>query len=240
MVGIASPCLLLNVGPRGLLALGDTTASIRITVYDRLATNRVNKSMNALTHNKYSRCYFSIVERARTRIYAGYTEKHHILPRSLGGSSLPDNLVRLTPREHFVCHALLARCTEGLARRKMVKALWMFCTKAGRLTADYKITSRAYAVARAAYSRELSAEMTGRRMAEETCAKIAVAVTGEKNGMFGRRTGKKHQRAKQSSPEHREKLRQAKLGKPRSEAAKQSIREGMAKRKALRLESACS
>ena len=33
----------------------------------------------------------------------GYYEKHHIQPKSLGGSNKKENLVRLTAREHFIC-----------------------------------------------------------------------------------------------------------------------------------------
>lgn len=37
-----------------------------------------------------------------------YGENHHIIPRCLGGSDDKENLVRLTAREHFICHMLLA------------------------------------------------------------------------------------------------------------------------------------
>lgn len=33
-----------------------------------------------------------------------YFELHHILPKSLGGTNAADNLVLLTPKEHFICH----------------------------------------------------------------------------------------------------------------------------------------
>ena len=42
-------------------------------------------------------------------------EKHHILPRSEGGSNKKTNLVELTLREHFIVHMLLIkmnRCTK--------------------------------------------------------------------------------------------------------------------------------
>lgn len=57
----------------------------------------------------YKRIYDSIIERARSRELDGYTEKHHILPRCLGGTDEPGNLVRLTAEEHYVCHQLLAK-----------------------------------------------------------------------------------------------------------------------------------
>jgi hypothetical protein len=36
-----------------------------------------------------------------------YTERHHIVPKSLGGTDDPSNLVVLTGREHWVAHLLL-------------------------------------------------------------------------------------------------------------------------------------
>jgi len=36
-----------------------------------------------------------------------YYEKHHILPRCLTGSDEQQNLILLTPKEHFICHKLL-------------------------------------------------------------------------------------------------------------------------------------
>jgi hypothetical protein len=38
---------------------------------------------------------------------------HHILPRSLGGSDSPDNLVKLTPKEHMTVHTLLAKFVDS-------------------------------------------------------------------------------------------------------------------------------
>ena len=36
-------------------------------------------------------------------------EKHHIVPKSEGGSDDPSNLVNLTAREHYIAHLLLAK-----------------------------------------------------------------------------------------------------------------------------------
>lgn len=58
----------------------------------------------------YKRHYRLLIEKAQERVsLTGYSEKHHILPRCLGGPDEPLNLVRLTGREHFVAHWLLHR-----------------------------------------------------------------------------------------------------------------------------------
>lgn len=53
--------------------------------------------------------YDALISRARGRMLEGYSEKHHVMPRCLGGDDSMTNLVRLTPEEHFVAHQLLVK-----------------------------------------------------------------------------------------------------------------------------------
>lgn len=57
----------------------------------------------------YQKIYNSLIERAKNRSIIGYCEKHHIVPRCLGGSDLDENLVKLTPEEHYLAHQLLVK-----------------------------------------------------------------------------------------------------------------------------------
>lgn len=57
----------------------------------------------------YKKLYDSIITKRMNVCALGYTERHHIIPRSLGGTDAEDNLVTLTAREHFICHYLLAK-----------------------------------------------------------------------------------------------------------------------------------
>lgn len=57
----------------------------------------------------YKKIYDAIVERAKNRASKGYVERHHINPKCMGGSDDPDNLVALTPEEHFLAHVLLVK-----------------------------------------------------------------------------------------------------------------------------------
>lgn len=63
-------------------------------------------------NNKYTTVYYDIINNAKSRIVEGYTEKHHIIPKSLGGDNSSNNLVSLTAREHFICHWLLTKMTS--------------------------------------------------------------------------------------------------------------------------------
>lgn len=53
--------------------------------------------------------YEKLINRAKVRIIEGYVEKHHIVPKCLGGSNSNDNLVKLTGREHYLAHQLLVK-----------------------------------------------------------------------------------------------------------------------------------
>jgi hypothetical protein len=72
--------------------------------------------------NKYTIWYYNIVYSAQTRIISEYSEKHHIIPRSLGGNNLESNLVKLTAREHFICHKLLTKMVTSKHKSKMMYA----------------------------------------------------------------------------------------------------------------------
>jgi len=57
----------------------------------------------------YKKIYNSIIERGLNRTDLTIYEKHHIVPRCLGGTDEPENLVKLTPEEHYVAHQLLVK-----------------------------------------------------------------------------------------------------------------------------------
>ena len=83
-----------------------------------------------------------------------YCETHHIIPKSLGGSNLQQNLVNLLPREHFIAHMLLAKITlqkfgkQSMEHFKMAKAYYMMARYS---TKQNYCTSRIYANAKAIY-----------------------------------------------------------------------------------------
>jgi hypothetical protein len=75
--------------------------------------------------NKYTKLYYRIIKNAQSRNIEGYTENHHIIPKSLGGSEAKDNLIKLSAREHFICHWLLIKMVSGDKRAKMIFAFHM-------------------------------------------------------------------------------------------------------------------
>lgn len=71
--------------------------------------------METNTSTWHKKVYDQIIERGKERgldkkkLTNDYYEKHHILPRCLGGTDSEDNLVLLTYREHIICHKLLTK-----------------------------------------------------------------------------------------------------------------------------------
>ena len=113
--------------------------------------------------NKYSKLYYKITSNAKQRITEGYTELHHIIPQSLGGSNDKDNLVELTAREHFICHWLLIKMTEGEDRSKMLYALnGMKAENRYQQRYHTKITARVYEKYRIEHAENHSKRMKGR------------------------------------------------------------------------------
>lgn len=69
--------------------------------------------------SKYTRWYYAIIEKRRVDESHVQSEVHHIIPRSLGGSDEPNNLVRLSYHDHAWCHWLLTKMTSGNDLAKM-------------------------------------------------------------------------------------------------------------------------
>lgn len=66
----------------------------------------------------YKKHYDRLIERSKIRNMSDYVESHHIIPRCMGGSDDADNIVELTPEEHFLAHQLLMKMypdVRGLA-----------------------------------------------------------------------------------------------------------------------------
>jgi hypothetical protein len=104
--------------------------------------------------NQYTTEYYEIIESANLRAsgmlsrrqaksIVGYVERHHIIPKSLGGANEPHNLVWLTASEHLAVHLLLTKMVDGKEPlRKMHAAAIRMCNPQSRtqqrvFTEDY-------------------------------------------------------------------------------------------------------
>lgn len=159
-----------------------------------------------LKDNKYSRWYYSIIQNAKNRIKTQHFEKHHILPKSCGGSDDISNLVFLTIREHVICHLLLTKCTIGNQKYKMFFAYNLMVNRT-------KLKSRDVERAKILVSEAMKLQ----KRTPEWCKNISINKIGK--------TVKGHTK----SQEWKEKLSKSHLGKSLSEAHKNSISESLIK-----------
>lgn len=142
--------------------------------------------------NKYTRWYYNIIDRAKERTLEGYTEKHHIIPKSFyinnsktgwieGNSEVLENKALLSPEEHFVCHLLLIKMTTGIAKTKMSFAL-VRLSRSKKLQG--KINSRTYGYIKRLHSEAASITQKGVKekfpVSKETREKISKSRIGKK------------------------------------------------------------
>lgn len=85
----------------------------------------------------YKNIYNSLVIRGKSRTLTGYKERHHIVPRCLGGNDDLSNLVDLTPEEHFVAHQLLVKMYPSNA--KLIFATKMLTVSSGNVKRNNKM-----------------------------------------------------------------------------------------------------
>ena len=180
--------------------------------------------------NKYYTWYNSIIFNAKCRIIEGYTEEHHIIPKSLGGQDSSENLVKLTAREHFICHWLLTKCVKQNIE-KMEYALWLMTNTENSLQQRYKITPKKYEIIKKSLALTFSKQNTGKKLSEETKQKISKTrkkkfASGELEIKVYDSTRKKLsdlKKGKRRSQETKDKIGLAHKGKTISEEQKQYL-----------------
>jgi hypothetical protein len=137
-----------------------------------------------LINNKYKNWYDKIIKNANSELRSkkeNYYEKHHIIPKSIGGNNQSENLVLLTAREHYLCHKLLTKFTDGEDKKKMFYALWAF-NRTSNNQERFIISSRDYEYARKHVSRIFSkarmGQFAGTKLTEEHKKKISNTLKG--------------------------------------------------------------
>lgn len=128
--------------------------------------------LNMFILNKYYKWYCNIINKRQLTPAIEYAEIHHIVPKSLGGSNDPTNLVKLTAREHFICHWLLTKCvSQGVD--KMNYALWAMMNVENEYHQRYRINSRTYEILKKKLAEVFSAQHKGKPKSEEHRRKIS-------------------------------------------------------------------
>lgn len=164
----------------------------------------------------YIKRYTKYIESLIDQDISGYSERHHILPKSLFPQFKNNswNIIRLTARQHFIAHWMLAKAFgEG-----MWIALYMMTTCDENGNRNYMVSSNLYGTLKVKRAEILSEKWSGesnpmygssrfgdknpmhnKSHSEETRKKISekakkrfenpeyrLKVTGENNGMYGK------------------------------------------------------
>jgi hypothetical protein len=133
----------------------------------------------------YRIIYNNIVENRKINplSLSEYGEVHHIIPKSLGGFDEEENLVRLTAREHYICHLLLSEMYEKNTFEwyKMNHAFQMMNVSGVKQNRYYN--SRIYELKKIDFKITMSWSQTGERnsqygktKSDETKEKIRISV----------------------------------------------------------------
>lgn len=173
----------------------------------------------------YQKIYNNLIKREITR--EGYVEKHHILPRCLGGLDNKENLVDLYPEEHYLAHLLL--CKIYPSNQKLLYAAMNMTT--GSMINNGKRNNKAYGWLRRQYAESMSGDnnparrnptlqkeaakkRVGQKRTEETKARMSAA---QKGRTFTEETKKKMSKAVRNRPtisdETRKKLSESSTGR---------------------------
>lgn len=105
-----------------------------------------------------------------------YTELHHIVPRCLGGADDKENLVRLTAREHFIAHRLLAKIHKYNSDLALAVLLMVSNLKGVKIVSSRQIEKL----------REEISSATKSRWTSELKIKASERMSGQRNFCFGK------------------------------------------------------
>lgn len=109
-----------------------------------------------------------------------YHERHHIIPKSMGGTNNEENLIDLFAKEHYEAHKLLA--LENPNDKRLIYAWWMMSHTSNFQRRDYTLSSEEYEEARKAFSTLISGKnspMYGKHLSEETKRKESESKKGK-------------------------------------------------------------
>jgi hypothetical protein len=177
----------------------------------------------------YKTQYQSLIESRkllnRTKKAGDGLERHHIIPACLGGDNGSDNLVCLTPREHFIAHWMLYKIHNGKDKAKMAYAFFSMCSN--NPNQQRTITARQYETAK----NSMIASCTGENhpgfgknpFSEEQLTRLSEIKKGEKNPMFGKTPWNKGITLRPKTEDEKKNLSEKNKGQTRSIETKKKM-----------------
>lgn len=171
-----------------------------------------------MTYNEFIKNILNT--RGRFNCGEEYHERHHIIPKCMGGSNDEENLIDLYAKEHYEAHKLLA--LENPHNKRIIYAWWNMSQCSGSSKKRKISTGEEYENLRALRSKMLSEDMCGREFSEETIEKMKHSQKKRyANGNKGTFYMHKH------TEEAKEKIREKRIGKKLTEEHKSKISNGI-------------
>jgi hypothetical protein len=158
----------------------------------------------------YQKIYDNLMFRAIHRISEGYVEKHHIVPRCLGGTNVKENIVSLYPEEHYLAHLLLCKINRG---NSMLLYAAMNMTS-GSLSNNGKRNNKAYGWLRRAYAESMSGDNNPARQNPNLQKEAGKKRVGQKRTAETRIRMSQAQQGRTFSEETKRKMSEAAKNRP--------------------------
>jgi hypothetical protein len=111
--------------------------------------------------------YLKLIAHAKKQCASGYLEKHHVLPKAMGGSNDESNIAVLTARQHYIAHKLLWKAYKT---RETARAFFFM---SHRTNSKSKLSSKSY-----------EALKEGMSVSDITKQKLSNAFKGKKRPPF--------------------------------------------------------
>ncbi len=134
--------------------------------------------------------YHRFIESRQGRVFGPeeYSERHHIIPRCEGGGDEPENLIRLTARDHLFAHLILAKWKGGV---HWASLFVIFGNEVKRGVLPSAQAVRLVAKAREAFGLHQSTALLGNqnsrgKRSKETRARMSAARKGNTNALGSR------------------------------------------------------
>lgn len=138
----------------------------------------------------YTRHYERLMDRARARSRpSGYVERHHVVPRCLGGSNDASNKVILTAAEHYVAHLLLVRMYPGNSNLTWAAIAMAVATSAKN---QGRSGNKLYDWLRREHAEARRGKKRGRIHSDASRAKMSADRRGKKLGPWSAENSAKH------------------------------------------------
>lgn len=177
------------------------------------------------SHNRlwYYKTYNSLIDKCLKSTYSSdvYTEKHHILPKCMGGTDNQSNLVIMSAREHIIAHLLLMNAFPEISGLTFAANCMLSYGTVRSNIAKENLSTKTFSIVREENSKRRSLEyskerhpMYGKKHSKESKKKISLSklgrkmppasdelrrkrsenVKGEKNPMYGKHLSNDHKK----------------------------------------------